>query len=88
MKSLGFVTRALAIELIAVGGIAWFASGNLSLWNKPAATADRPLVQIAKSGSSQQRKEFVRSRLERFSSQLRSGANQLVDEALATWFDK
>ena len=88
MRAFGFIARALVIEVIAVGAIIWFADGRLTAF-EAAAPGEPSTVQVAQSNSTaKDRTSYVRSKLERLASELRTGANQLVDETLATWFGK
>lgn len=88
MKALGFVTRALVIELIAIGSIVWFATSEFRARDQ-VMYSEPSVVQVAGSDAPRvTRKAYVASRLEGVAARLRTTANQFVDETLATWFDK
>jgi len=88
MRAFGCIARALVIEAIAVGALIWFADGRLPVF-EGATRAEPSTVKIAQSNSTTKDRTFhVRKKLERVASELRTGANQLVDETLATWFGK
>lgn len=90
MRTFGLFTQALLIEVIAVGAIVWFVAGGLPNWeldSRPAQTTR--LIGAGDSDSpATGRPAFVRSKLSRVALDLRASANQLIDEALATWFNK
>jgi hypothetical protein len=87
MRAFGFISRALVVEAVAVGAIIWVAAGGAMF--EDASRGESATIKVAQSsGETDDRSSFVQSKLERVASQLRSGANQLVDEALATWFGK
>lgn len=87
MKALGLATRALAIELIALGGILWLAAGLPTA--EQATRVHDSVVRLSRATSAgMDRESYVEKTFERIAVQVRSTANQLVDEALATWFNK
>lgn len=88
MKAIGFTTRALVIEALAVGAIIWFAGGEIPGFENAARGNLSHSEAVEVSATSVDRPALVQSKLERFASALRSAANQFVDETLATCFDK
>lgn len=88
MKAIGFFTRAIVIELLAIGAIVWFAAGGTSGFeNVSPGKLSGPEATRA-SVAKMDRPTFVQTKLERVASELRSAANQFVDETLAAWFGK
>lgn len=88
MKVIGCMTRALVIEALAVGAIMWFAAGGPPRF-ETASRDNLERTEAAQAGVTKvDRSALVQSKLERVALALRSEANQLVDEALATWFGK